>query len=83
MKLTTLFASEHITFVQIRSSDSQSVLKLHLRNRMVSITFADAYDDVVRAASRRKPANAVQAEKPKCNISPETVAEIEKNLGLL
>jgi hypothetical protein len=61
MKLTTLFASEHITFVQIRSSDSQSVLKLHLRNRMIGITFADAYDAVSEVASRRKPLNTLSS----------------------
>jgi hypothetical protein len=61
MKLTTLFASEHITFVQIRSSDSQSVLKLHLRNRMVGVTITDAHDAASEAASRRKPLNTLSS----------------------
>jgi hypothetical protein len=61
MKLTTLFASEHITFVQIRSSDSQSVLNLRLRNRMVGITLTDTYDAVTKAASRRKPLNTLSS----------------------
>ena len=83
MKLTTLFASEHLTFVQIRSSDNRSVLNLHLRNRMVGITLTDTYDAAANAAFRRKATPLVQPEKPKCNISTETIAEIERSLGLL